>query len=676
MSNSQQQPPYYVSKSPSLKKSPMIRKSPLLRKPLVKSPNVRKSPNIRKIMALSARLAKQQSAQGGESSVGGQSSFCYDSIGGMDALIDGIPLPIALWPMVRRLESEPDIISELDVLNVTFIVRLADAMHKVAYATFLTYSFVDELRKKLNVPDLDLEIDVHANRWSYRQGSLMVYHRIRWDYDGSAMNELSKIALGVLEDRIYVPEAIVLIHELEEENHYSAFENFYRRFPGRILIHPLLASTGSVMFFKGTLIDLQFGLVTGLAAGFLHYCSARFKSLTDVEELLIGISTAFIAVGATTLFPDRECFTALVLGTLLWFLYGLAFMVSLYEVTQHLLLTGLTRFALAVLNSFILAFGVVIGVWMASYGGEDRFDNILNQDCSKLENPVHPAIYIIILPLLSIGVFMHLRISPKHWVISMVVVVVAVSSQYVIGTLWHQPVFVSNVLPAYLATLTAHISIVIGHKLRLTPLDVEPTAYLQKKKTDDFKTFKPDESPHLLHRQRDKQEQEKSDQPTAAHHQKTSSFNFIDDGWADEGLSMDGYYRDDRLQYQRSDLWFCLLPALYVMVPGSSVWRIAFLSIMQQPGSNSSTNNSGSSFSLEAMISGIFIVGIGQVIGVRLGMTTLWVVQALAAEWVPQAEKSEETIPLVLNVPRGQLDDGDTTDGESIGKRFKASDSL
>jgi hypothetical protein len=56
---------------------------------------------------------------------------------------------------------------------------------------------------------------------------------------------------------------------------------------------------------------------------------------------------------------------------------------------------------------------------------------------------------------------------------------------------------------------------------------------------------------------------------------------YIDDGWADDGLSVDGYVRNERFQYQRSDLWFCLLPALYLLVPGSSVWRIAFFSIMK-----------------------------------------------------------------------------------------------
>jgi hypothetical protein len=87
-----------------------------------------------------------------------------------------------------------------------------------------------------------------------------------------------------------------------------------------------------------------------------------------------------------------------------------------------------------------------------------------------------------------------------------------------------------------------------------------------------------------------------------------------------DGLSVDGYVRNERFQYQRSDLWFCLLPALYLLVPGSSVWRIAFFSIL-----DSTKGNADSGSSIGTLISGVFVIGIGQVIGVRIGIATLWV---------------------------------------------------
>jgi hypothetical protein len=76
--------------------------------------------------------------------------------------IDSIPLPAALRPLVKRLDASDEVTDE-ELVSILFIVRLVDALHRVAYATFLTQSFMDELRKKLHVPDLDMEIEVNVS---------------------------------------------------------------------------------------------------------------------------------------------------------------------------------------------------------------------------------------------------------------------------------------------------------------------------------------------------------------------------------------------------------------------------------------------------------------------------------------------------------------------------------
>jgi hypothetical protein len=113
---------------------------------------------------------------------------------------------------------------------------------------------------------------------------------------------------------------------------------------------------------------------------------------------------------------------------------------------------------------------------------------------------------------------------------------------------------------------------------------------------------------------------------------------YIDDGWADDGLSVDGYVRNERFQYQRSDLWFCLLPALYLLVPGSSVWRIAFFSIMKSTKKDDSDGYSDSAAAPTGeLISGVFVIAIGQVIGVRLGIVTLSIVAEIHRFFSPPA---------------------------------------
>jgi hypothetical protein len=61
--------------------------------------------------------------------------------------MDVIPLPAALRPLVKRFEA-PNGVTVEEMFSVLFIVRLIDAMHRVAYAIFLTHSFMDELRKQ------------------------------------------------------------------------------------------------------------------------------------------------------------------------------------------------------------------------------------------------------------------------------------------------------------------------------------------------------------------------------------------------------------------------------------------------------------------------------------------------------------------------------------------------
>jgi hypothetical protein len=521
--------------------------------------------------------------------------------------LESLPLPIALKPLLKRLIALPEAdVDDVHILAIMFIVRIADAMHRVAYATFLTKSFVDELKHKLDVPDLDLEIEVSATRWTYKQGTIMSYHRISWDFDGYAMQALSKIALGVLDDTVMVDEAFHLINDTENEAQFGRFEHGYRNFPGRIPLIPLLAATGATVYFGGTWVDFGFALVTGTAAGMIHYLCALKPQLAGVQDLLVSILTAMISMAAVTAFPDSVCFPAQILGTLFWFLYGISFVISLYEMTQGLTMTGLVRFALAVLNSFILAFGVVIGVWFAAYGGEDRYE-IIVKPCTDLNYMYDPLWLFLLYPIVAMGSLMQLRVSMKYWFICLVTQLVAVGGQYLLSEVWKQPLFANNFFPAYMATITAHVMIQITNKFQISDLKIPKLAYT-------FKSLKK-RSPQTT-------QLPVRDLSKYAFYSKdvANKIRFSDSGWADNGMSINGYIRNERFQYQRSDLWFALIPALYLLVPGSGVWRVAFFSIVDAAAPSAATGD----LSLQALISGVFVIGIGQVIGVRLALATLW----------------------------------------------------
>ena len=83
----------------------------------------------------------------------------------------------------------------------------------------------------------------------------------------------------------------------------------------------------------------------------------------------------------------------------------------------------------------------------------------------------------------------------------------------------------------------------------------------------------------------------------------------------------------ERLQYASSDLWFCLLPALYLLVPGSKLLQTAFEGLVS--ALESGGNDGGNGFSqIDSLAASLLIVALGQVVGLRLGFTFLWLCSA------------------------------------------------
>ncbi|KAL7556650.1 hypothetical protein ACA910_017589 [Epithemia clementina (nom. ined.)] len=153
------------------------------------------------------------------------------------------------------------------------------------------------------------------------------------------------------------------------------------------------------------------------------------SQLAGVEEFLIAIATAMLATYASILFPEGSCFRAQVLGSLFCFLYGVSFVLSLYEITQNLIITGITRFCLATLRSFGLGFGVAIGLWMTGYGGPENFDRVAAQCTNSNRNgTIDPVWLTYIYPFVAIGALMHLRVSPKYFPICLLTQLLALKS--------------------------------------------------------------------------------------------------------------------------------------------------------------------------------------------------------------------------------------------------------
>ena len=59
--------------------------------------------------------------------------------------LESLALPLKLKPLLKRLIAL-DEVEDNQILSILFLVRLGDSFHRCAYATFLTKSFIDELK--------------------------------------------------------------------------------------------------------------------------------------------------------------------------------------------------------------------------------------------------------------------------------------------------------------------------------------------------------------------------------------------------------------------------------------------------------------------------------------------------------------------------------------------------
>lgn len=513
-----------------------------------------------------------------------------------------IVMPLKLRRLVKRLEDLEEL-TEDDILSILLIVRLGDSMLQAGYATFLTRSFVEELCQKLDQTDLDMELELAATRWTYQQGTVMTYHRLSYETDSHAMRALSRIALAVLEGKETVVEALHKIKIVENEE-FTGFQKFYRNYPGNLITLPMVSSAGCILYFGGTLLDAGVCVITSIVAGFITYYCSLAPQTSNISDILIAIVAAIISTVSVLLFDGYVCFPAQVLGVVIWFVPGFDFVLSFYEISHNLVQTGTSRFVLATLKSYILAFGLVLGLWIAGYGGA-RYQDIAST-CNVDQRFVVDHVYFpIFYTIVAAGKMMRLKVGPKQWLVCWLTQQVAANTQFVLATILEQPLFVCNFIPAFVATVAAHVIISFLNKRNLTQLAVESSAYFLK---------------YVAREETKKETIDHGHRSSMKMRQSKRVLQFVDDRWDDETHQQGGYRRLRRQQYQRSDLWFCLAPALALLVPGANIWRVAFFSIVE----SSAQTNPNTEYSFEALISGLFVIGLGLVLGVRLGLTTLW----------------------------------------------------
>jgi hypothetical protein len=487
--------------------------------------------------------------------------------------------------------------------SVLFIIRLCDALHSHGNATFITDSFVSELKLGFRVPFLNAEFEMGAIRWSC--ASYYSIHPVAGGVDGDALRKISKIASGASHGDISAQRGHELLSKLEndldeigEDVNANWFKRFIRSNWGLYLIYPLGAASYGMIFFGATAMDVGFGCISGLITAMIIHASNYFPALVGVAQILISVAASMVAGTANHFFPDSTCYTEQALGSITNFLYGTAFVISLYEITasNNLLLTGVTRFATAIFKTYILAAGVGLGCWMARFAGADRVDRFLNQDCSNLKTQPPELVRLLCTPIAFIAILLDVQVSPRYWPICFGPLILAFGSQYVLAEVLDQTVLIINVAPAYIATVSSYIFIALAQRCNLTDLRVSASGYLNQLSLPNINK-KQVKRPRFSRKMGQRNIRVSSVVGTLAM-------------GADE----------QKLHFMRSDLWFCLFPSLVLLVPGGSVWRVAFFSVLAATWPNDFGSTEAS---IGQLFAGILTVAIGQVIGVRLGLATI-----------------------------------------------------
>jgi hypothetical protein len=344
-------------------------------------------------------------------------------------------LPEDMVRIVNKLKKN-DECGEEYALQVIFLIRTAVELHRAYHMTIMTARILNELKESLELR-VTFHLGVLRLTFKLEDGDYAIERKVPYDYDSEFQDLYTKIASSLANGHIDVHTALIYQDETKSGKHTSRLGLFFRDYPTRIAIYPIEAATCAVVFFGGSWSD---GLVAGLAglvSGVLQYmlmgCGWLGGVITDV---VIGASTGIIAGVYFDMVGGKACMSGIILGTLYWFFYGTAFVLAILEMISGELETGVIRFVAVCVKTFVLCLGSSYGLdvvlsdlpkkWAQSsaYCGTD-----LDITKSHWRMPM----YI----LCSLACLMQYRFPPVHYWRGLLIQIVAYEIQYQCQEYWY-----------------------------------------------------------------------------------------------------------------------------------------------------------------------------------------------------------------------------------------------
>lgn len=278
--------------------------------------------------------------------------------------------------------------------------------------------------------------------------------------------------------------------------------------------------------------------------------------------------------------------------------------ISISEMTNGQMIVGLTRFSMAIVRSYGLAFGAVLGIGLAAFGGEERFTAILVPCTEKSHQIDSKAWMALFYPICCLAALMQMRVALRHYLICLIIQAAAYGFQLLFSSELAYSDFVADVLATLIAALVAQLCLFVMNYLHLSDLS-EYRFGKSGSEADEIGS-----ETDAIH---GTEEEEKKDEEEGGVDDAAPILNDHKSEQPRKSWGNPMYPKEDVHSFDQGDMWFCLLPALYLLVPGSSLLKTAIADLLDAAVGTASLTEHAS------LVVSFFLIGLSQVMGLKIG---------------------------------------------------------
>lgn len=115
------------------------------------------------------------------------------------------------------------------------------------------------------------------------------------DYDIRTISTVTKLAHLVLRKEVTISQALRFMDVVELGQDVPKWEKFYREFPGRAVIFPIMAFTCAPLFFSGSGFDLLWTFFAGTLIALYVLASRNISAFDGMQDSIIAAIAGIVA---------------------------------------------------------------------------------------------------------------------------------------------------------------------------------------------------------------------------------------------------------------------------------------------------------------------------------------------------------------------------------------------